>query len=129
VKTLVPERSRTARLGYLATEELCSGLGRTAFELHLNLASLTATSCESALLSKDPAVLGRNFRRAKKPYGAILRYASRLSFTIRDVPAFEWGTVRLENVISQIAQKHPPDVNCSAIVTHTDSGEIISTTV
>jgi hypothetical protein len=79
---------------------------RTATEFVLALTSLAVTCCESAFLSTNSEVIERNIRNAKKVYAIVLRYAGRLSFSVQDVQGFEFRTIRLEKVISELEQRY-----------------------
>jgi hypothetical protein len=61
--------------------------------------------CESALMSDDPESMEGNIRDAKKWYADALRCAGQLSFSVEDVEAFEFRTVRLEEVIFQLERR------------------------
>ena len=107
VRSLESGKTKTTHDYYRVSQELNKNLRRAGFELLLSLATVTATCCESALLSTDvEAAAARHVSRAKKTYAAVLRYAGRLSFSVRDVREFEWRTIRLERAIQKIEQRY-----------------------
>jgi hypothetical protein len=76
-----------------------------AIELLLNVTDAVIFTCESALLSTDAGTIECYMRSAKKSYAAALRYAGRLAFSVQDVQAFEFRTVRFEKVISKLEHR------------------------
>lgn len=91
----------------LATVDLGSDVESNARGIEILLAKigLVIGICESALKSDDPEAIEGNIRDAKKWYADALRCAGQLSFSVEDVEAFEFRTVRLEEVISQLERR------------------------
>jgi hypothetical protein len=74
-------------------------------QLLLNFMDVTILSCRTALALSAPVKIDSFHRNAKKSYGCALRYAGKLFFTDSDVNAFEFRSIDLENLISQLAAK------------------------
>lgn len=64
------------------------------------------TSCKSALLCTDVKAAESSIPIAKKAYGNALRFASRISFDVRQVSAFESRSIRLEGIISKLEAEY-----------------------
>ena len=62
--------------------------------------------CESALSSSESGVAEINIRNAKRAYADALRVAGPLRFTVRDVRAFEFSSIRLEHVIAKLELRY-----------------------
>jgi hypothetical protein len=83
-----------------------SETGRNDVEMLLTIIELVISHCESAFLETRPEVTSRILLNAKMSYGDALRYAGKISFTSQDVNAFQFKTVRLEEIISRLEQRH-----------------------
>jgi hypothetical protein len=104
---LKQELSRMDGQQSLATTDLGSDAESNVRGIEKLLAkiSLVIGFCESALKSDDPEAIKGNIRDAKKCYADALRCAGQLSFSVEDVEAFEFRTVRLEEVILQLERR------------------------
>lgn len=77
----------------------------TAIEMLMAKIGLVVEICEKALLSDDSEIIKAGIQDAKKWYADALRSAGRLSFSVEDVEAFEFRTVRLEDLISKLERR------------------------
>jgi hypothetical protein len=94
-------QSRISRKGARRTNS-----NRGVIDLLLSVTTLVTTCCELALHSTDPQVVEHNLSEAKKSYASMLRYAGRLSFSVRDVQEFELRTIKLEGVIAKLERRY-----------------------
>jgi hypothetical protein len=79
---------------------------RRGIVLLLDVMASASADCETAFEATSCQTRLACIHSAKGSYAAALRSARHLSFDLKDVQAFEFASVKLENAISRLERQH-----------------------